>query len=206
MGGTLDSIHIKDIRPGLKNFSVTFIVLDVGQPVLLKENREVRTLKVADATACINLSLWDEPGAIIAPGDIIRLSKAYAGVWRNALTLYSGKNGDIDKIGEFCLVFNEQLNMSEPNLNLSNPIGNQPGGGVPNLNSNINNGSANSIGTLQNRPAPLLPAASDRKNAPRYSGERTRETSIPAGKHSGKSGPKSGGRGGQRNVIRNDKR
>ncbi|XP_054276017.1 uncharacterized protein LOC128995132 isoform X2 [Macrosteles quadrilineatus] len=40
VGGTLDSIHIKDIRPGLKNFSVTFIVLDVGQPVLLKENRE----------------------------------------------------------------------------------------------------------------------------------------------------------------------
>ena len=48
-------------------------------------------------------------------GDIVRLTKGYASVWRQCLTLYSGKNGDLHKIGEFCMVFNEQLNMSEPN-------------------------------------------------------------------------------------------
>lgn len=210
LGNPLDTVHIKDIRPGLKNFSITFIVLEVGQAVPLKENREVRTLKVADSTACINLSLWDEPGAAISPGDIIRLTKAYAGVWRSALTLYSGKNGDIDKVGEFCFVFNEQLNMSEPNLNFSNNIGNQPGGGIiGNVNNSLNNGNTNNLGTLQNRPPAQLPvpqSVSDRKSAPRYSGDRDREPNMSGMKHSGKTSSRNVGRGGQRNIIRNDKR
>ncbi|KAK7794077.1 hypothetical protein R5R35_010285 [Gryllus longicercus] len=99
MERTLELIAIKDIRPGLKNLNVIFIVLEVGHPTVTKENREVRTCKVADATASINVSIWDEPGKLIAPGDIICLTKGYASVWRNCLTLYSGKNGDIQKIG-----------------------------------------------------------------------------------------------------------
>lgn len=109
-----DNIAIKDIRAGLKNINVVFIVLEVGAATLTKENREVRTFKVADPTACINVSVWDEPGKLLVPGDIVRLTKGYASVWRNCLTLYSGKNGDIHKIGDFCLVFNEAVNMSEP--------------------------------------------------------------------------------------------
>lgn len=92
-----------------------FIVLEVGVATLTKESREVRTFKVADPTACINVSVWDEPGKLLVPGDIVRLTKGYASVWRNCLTLYSGKNGDIHKIGDFCLTFNEAVNMSEPN-------------------------------------------------------------------------------------------
>lgn len=204
LGNPLDTMHIKDLRPGLKNFSITFIVLDVGPAVPLKENREVRTIKVADPTACINLSLWDEPGAALSPGDIIRLSKAYAGVWRNALTLYSGKNGDIDKVGEFCLVFNEQLNMSEPNMNLTSPVGNQPGSGSGSVNS-LNNGNANSVGPLQNRSQASLQSQNqaERKPVPRYSGDRERDSTM---KHSNKSGLRGGGRGSQRNIIRNEKR
>lgn len=94
---------------------MVFIVLEVGAATLTKESREVRTFKVADPTACINVSVWDEPGKLLVPGDIVRLTKGYASVWRNCLTLYSGKNGDIHKIGDFCLTFNEALNMSEPN-------------------------------------------------------------------------------------------
>lgn len=108
-------ISIKDIRPGLKNINVVFIVLEVGQATITKENREVRTFKVADQTACINVSVWDEPGKLLVPGDIVRLTKGYASIWRQCLTLYSGKSGDINKIGDFCLNFNEQMNMSEPN-------------------------------------------------------------------------------------------
>lgn len=115
-----NSIPIKDIRPGLKNININMcIVLEVGVPTMTKENREVRTLKVADSTACVNLSVWDEPGKLLVPGDIIRLTKGYASIWRQCLTLYSGKNGDIFKIGDFCLTFNETINMSEPNPNFS---------------------------------------------------------------------------------------
>ncbi|XP_017069993.2 SOSS complex subunit B homolog [Drosophila eugracilis] len=110
----VECIPIKDIKPGLKNINVIFIVLEVGVATVTKENREVRNFKVGDPTACINVSIWDEPGKLIAPGDIVRLTKGYASIWRHCLTLYSGKNGEVFKIGEFCMVFNEALNMSEP--------------------------------------------------------------------------------------------
>ena len=112
---TTDCILIKDIRPGLKNINVQFIVLEVGNATVTKENKEVRTFKVADQSACINVSIWGEPGSLLYPGDIVRLTKGYAVIWRQCLTLYSGKNGDIHKLGDFCMLFNEQLNMSEPN-------------------------------------------------------------------------------------------
>uniref|UniRef100_A0A6P4E577 SOSS complex subunit B homolog n=1 Tax=Drosophila rhopaloa TaxID=1041015 RepID=A0A6P4E577_DRORH len=110
----VDCIPIKDIKPGLKNINVIFIVLEVGVATVTKENREVRNFKVGDPTACINVSIWDEPGKLIAPGDIVRLTKGYASIWRHCLTLYSGKNGEVCKIGEFCMIFNEAVNMSEP--------------------------------------------------------------------------------------------
>lgn len=151
-----NNFQIKDIRPGLKNINVVFIVLDVGLATVTKENREVRTFKVGDPTACINVSVWDEPGKLLVPGDIVRLTKGYASVWRQCLTLYSGKNGDIHKIGDFCMNFNEQLNMSEPNPQLSMAPGNAmmlmnngtvggPGGGGP-LQGGNNNGGPNRPG------------------------------------------------------------
>ncbi|XP_030034096.2 SOSS complex subunit B homolog [Manduca sexta] len=110
----IEYVQIKDLKPGMKNINAVFIVLEVGPPTLTKEAREVRTLRVADATASVNLSVWDEPGALLQPGDIVRLTRGYASLWRAALTLYSGKSGDIQKVGEFCMLFNEQVNMSEP--------------------------------------------------------------------------------------------
>ncbi|KAI4469362.1 ob fold nucleic acid binding protein-related [Holotrichia oblita] len=132
------------MRPGLKNINVVFIVLEVGHPTLTKENREVRTFKVADQSACINASVWDEAGQLLLPGDIVRLTKGYVSLWRNCLTLYTSKGGDLQKIGEFCMVFNEQLNMSEPNQVIA-PMTSM--GGPPN-NAPLNNGTNNGAGRI----------------------------------------------------------
>ncbi|GIY54372.1 hypothetical protein CDAR_217691 [Caerostris darwini] len=105
--------NIRDIKPGMKSLNVTFIVLDIGRPNMTKDGHEVRTCKVADKTACINLSVWDEPGLFLQLGDICKLSKGYASVWKGCLTLYTGKGGEIQKVGEFCYVFTEVPNMSE---------------------------------------------------------------------------------------------
>ncbi|KAF5283537.1 hypothetical protein FQA39_LY17317 [Lamprigera yunnana] len=133
-------VQIKDMRHGLKNINVVFIVLEVGHPTLTKENREVRTFKVADQTACINASVWDEAGQLLGPGDIVRLTKGYVSNWRNCLTLYTSKGGDLQKVGEFCMVFNEQLNMSEPNQILGMSSTSGPPNNVP-LNNGTNNGA-----------------------------------------------------------------
>jgi len=44
----VDCIPIKDIKPGLKNINVIFIVLEVGVATVTKENREVRNFKVVE--------------------------------------------------------------------------------------------------------------------------------------------------------------
>lgn len=135
----MEFTHIKDIRPGMKNINVVFIMLEIGHPTKTKENREVRSCKVADQTGSINVSIWDAPGQLLVPGDIVRITKSYAAIWRNCLTLYTGKNGDVQKIGEFCMVFTEQPNMSEPNPALGGQI-NQQGGGNGGSNGNGGNG------------------------------------------------------------------
>lgn len=106
-------VNIRDIKPGMKSLNVLFIVLEIGRPNTTKDGHEVRTCKVADRSASINLSVWDEPGHYLQQGDICRLSKGYASVWKGCLTLYTGKGGEIQKVGEFCLAFSEVPNMSE---------------------------------------------------------------------------------------------
>ncbi|KAL6261428.1 hypothetical protein P5V15_006521 [Pogonomyrmex californicus] len=182
----MDYVLIKDIRAGQKNINVVFIVLEVSHPTITKENREVRTFKVADSTACVNVSIWDEPGQLLMPGDIVRLTKGYASVWRQCLTLYSGKNGDIQKIGEFCMVINEQVNMSDPNPMLAQQLVNQTGSGPPgsNVNNSItNNGNANSISGQPGRQ----PLASQSNTTP-SSGSATSSTTTKGGNTSGSSG------------------
>ena len=50
---------IRSLRPGLKDINVMVIVLDISRPNKTKEGHEVRSVKIADRTASINLSLYD---------------------------------------------------------------------------------------------------------------------------------------------------
>ncbi|XP_050698391.1 SOSS complex subunit B1-A-like isoform X2 [Eriocheir sinensis] len=109
---------IRELKPGMKNLRLVFIVLEIGRPNVTKENHEVRSVKVADRSGCINISLWDEPGQLLQPGDIVNLNKGYVSVWKNCLTLYVAKGGELQKVSEFCMQFSEQPNMSEPNPEL----------------------------------------------------------------------------------------
>ncbi|RWS10271.1 SOSS complex subunit B1-like protein [Dinothrombium tinctorium] len=118
----MDTINIRDLKPGMKNLNLTFIVLEVGAPNTTKEGHEVRTCKIGDKTATMNISVWDEAGTYLQQGDICRLIKGYASIWKGCLTLYTGKGGEIKKIGEFCMLFSEVPNMSEPNPELMSQI------------------------------------------------------------------------------------
>ncbi|XP_015912049.1 SOSS complex subunit B1-A isoform X2 [Parasteatoda tepidariorum] len=129
-----NTVCIRDIKPGMKSLNVVFIVLEIGRPNMTKEGHEVRTCKIADRSASINLSVWDEPGLYLQQGDICRLSKGYASLWKNCLTLYTGKGGDIQKIGEFCFTFSEVPNMSESSEQQNNqqkPPGGEQRGSPP---------------------------------------------------------------------------
>lgn len=98
---------IRSLKPGMKDMTLMFIVLDVGRPNTTKDSHEVRTVSVADKTGSVNVSLWDEPGKHVQSGDIIRMTKGYTSIWKACLTLYVGKGGEFTKVGEFCLIFSE---------------------------------------------------------------------------------------------------
>lgn len=161
----------------------------------------MRTFKVGDPTACINVSVWDEPGKLLVPGDIVRLTKGYASVWRSCLTLYSGKNGDIHRIGDFCMNFNEQLNMSEPNVNLQiPPIG--AGGMI------LNNGTQGSNnGAPMRGVVPVTGNIQPKSGAGTVSGREPQKTSAsPSGSSTGKSNQRGGRANQTRSNVKNDRR
>uniref|UniRef100_A0A8C2G994 SOSS complex subunit B2 n=1 Tax=Cyprinus carpio TaxID=7962 RepID=A0A8C2G994_CYPCA len=138
-------ILIKDVKPGLKNLNIVFIVLEIGRVTKTKDGHEVRSCRVADKSGSIAISVWDELGSLIQPGDIIRLTRGYASIWKGCLTLYTGRGGDLQKIGEFCMVYSEVPNFSEPNpellaqANQQNKTGKEQRGNSP-PNQNTGNG------------------------------------------------------------------
>ncbi|XP_038605479.1 SOSS complex subunit B2 isoform X1 [Tachyglossus aculeatus] len=115
-------LFIKDIKPGLKNLNVVFIVLEIGRVIKTKDGHEVRPCKVADRTGSITISVWDEVGGLIQTGDIIRLTRGYASMWKGCLTLYTGRAGLLHRIGEFCMVYSEVPNFSEPQADPRGPF------------------------------------------------------------------------------------
>ncbi|XP_065834801.1 SOSS complex subunit B1-like [Oscarella lobularis] len=122
-------VNICDLRAGLKSVSALFIVLEVGEGMQTKEGHIVRTCLVADRTASVNLSVWDEWGEAIRPGHILKLTNGYASMWKGGLTLYIGRMGRLERIGEFTLLFAETPNMSETKLDSGPPPGRTSGSG-----------------------------------------------------------------------------
>jgi ssDNA-binding replication factor A large subunit len=66
-------VKIADLRPYMKNISVHFIVLEKGPVTKTKDDHYVHQYLVADQTGSIWLSLWDEQGLQLMPGDIVQL-------------------------------------------------------------------------------------------------------------------------------------
>ncbi|KAJ8260163.1 hypothetical protein GJAV_G00177820 [Gymnothorax javanicus] len=163
--------HVKDIKPGLKNLNVIFIVLETGRVTKTKDGHEVRTCKVADKTGSISISVWDEVGGLIQTGDIIRLTKGYASVFKGCLTLYTGRGGELQKIGEFCMVYSEVPNFSEPNpeylAQMNKTVHNDQGNSVNNNSSSNNSAPANAtVNETTNGNGVSAPAPSSSTNPP----------------------------------------
>ena len=106
---------VKELHPQAKNLQMQVVVLHVSNSYKTKDGHEVRSCKVADKTGSINLSIWGEYGNHVQPGDILSLSRSYASLFKNSLTLYVGKHGSLTKTGEFCMTFSELPDLSEPN-------------------------------------------------------------------------------------------
>nr|CAH8867536.1 unnamed protein product [Trichobilharzia regenti] len=106
---------LKDLKPNMKRVSSVFIVLELGPVTRTKDGNEVRTVKVADRTGTINLSVWNENSSLIAPCDVLQLVQGNTTVRGGCLTLNVGRFGQLIKIGEFCFPFVESPDFSAYN-------------------------------------------------------------------------------------------
>ena len=74
---------------------------------------------MADRTGMVNLTVWNEQGKVLQQGDIIRMTRGYTNMFKNCLTIHPIRNGEFVKIGDFCMIFTETPNMSEPSPELA---------------------------------------------------------------------------------------
>lgn len=130
-------LQIKDLRPSVTtNINLTFIVLEKGPLSRIGEAGPlVSVALVADATAAVHLQLWGNECDAFLPGDIIRLTNGVFSFHKTNLVLRAGKKGQLEKTGEFTMVFSENVNMSklqwvaDPlNPKVWNPVGFNPNG------------------------------------------------------------------------------
>ncbi|KAI6651593.1 SOSS complex subunit B1-like [Oopsacas minuta] len=104
---------IVDLMPGMSRICCKFIVLEVNNGITTRDGHIITTCRVADRTASINLSVWDDKGKAIKSGDILKLNKGYINLWKNVLTLYTGKAGQLTRVGDFAFLFSEHPFLSE---------------------------------------------------------------------------------------------
>ena len=129
---------IIDMKPFMNDVNCTFIVLE-RLPQTATQGSTTQYL-VADESACIHLHIWekeyggnpstqpsqdnqkkkeDTVPIILNPGDICRILNGHCTIWKSSLGLYIGRKGTIERLGEFCMIFNEQKNISTVEFNVS---------------------------------------------------------------------------------------
>lgn len=104
---------IKDLKPNLKNLNLQVIVLDINKPTQTKDGHEVRSVRVADRTGTVNLSVWNDYGALLKEGDILRLNGCYTQIWKSSLQLKISTKGSLVKCGEFMMIYADTPDMSQ---------------------------------------------------------------------------------------------
>jgi hypothetical protein len=92
-----------------KDANMLFFFSDL--PTVTKEGNVLSQVLVADQSGSIYLSLFDDMGSLVKPGDILSLD-GYTSLYRGSLSLYVGRNGLLKKMGEITMIFSEEPNMS----------------------------------------------------------------------------------------------
>eukprot|EP01126_Amoeba_proteus_P050135 TRINITY_DN58_c0_g1_i16.p1 TRINITY_DN58_c0_g1~~TRINITY_DN58_c0_g1_i16.p1 ORF type:complete len:116 (-),score=19.38 TRINITY_DN58_c0_g1_i16:3-350(-) len=90
-------------RPSMKNITVVFIVLERESTTTTTKGLLTRFL-VADSSACISLSVWDERGPCLELGDIIQMKGSYVQMYHDSLVLYCGHMSTLERVGELVVL------------------------------------------------------------------------------------------------------
>lgn len=105
---------LASLRPYDKNVDCKFIVL--AQPLDIhaaKEGGTVYTFLVADESASMLATFWDEQGSALKPGNVILLRGGLVTLYKGHLRLACKRMGSLVKVDHFKMLFAETPNVSD---------------------------------------------------------------------------------------------
>ena len=95
-------MNIGELRPGMRNVSVTGKIESIGQPrtVNLKSGgtNTVADAVISDESGQIKLSLWGDEINKVQPGDRVSVENGYINTFRGENSLSVGKFGKLKKL------------------------------------------------------------------------------------------------------------
>ena len=108
---------VAELKPRMKNITITFKVVAIGEEREVTSRNDGATHRVADATVgdstgCVQVPLWDSSIDDMKAGSTYTLKNGYTGLFRGNLRLNIGKYGEIAEAEEAIEEINEEVDMS----------------------------------------------------------------------------------------------
>lgn len=113
-------VKIDDVKPLEKRINIVFQVTNVGDEREINkrsgETHRVCDFTVADETASITLTLWNEDIDALEVGKVYKLSNGFANVFQNSLRLSKGRFGTLSEDSTVFDEINEGNNKSSEHV------------------------------------------------------------------------------------------
>lgn len=125
---------VAELKPRMKNVTITFKVVEMGEEREVTSRRDNSTHRVldaivADSTGSVAVPLWDEAIDNLEPGASYTLKNGYTGLFRGNLRLNIGKYGEVSEAEEDIEEVNTENDMSAEEHEDTRRRGSYGGGG-----------------------------------------------------------------------------
>lgn len=125
---------VAELKPRMKNITITFKVVEVGEQREVTSRGDGSTHRVADvtvgdATGIVQVPLWDDTIDSVSAGSTYLLKNGYTGLFRGNLRLNVGKYGELSEAEEAIEEVNMEVDMSAEEHEDDRPRRRYGGGG-----------------------------------------------------------------------------
>jgi replication factor A1 len=108
---------VAELRPRMKNISITFKVMEMGEARDVTSRRDdtdhrVLDAIVGDSTGTVTVPCWDDTIDIMKEGETYTLTNGYTGLFRGNLRLNIGRYGKLEEANEPIEEVNQEVDMS----------------------------------------------------------------------------------------------
>ncbi|MHA1907822.1 MAG: single-stranded DNA-binding protein [Candidatus Thorarchaeota archaeon] len=112
---------VADLKPQMKNVTISFKVMELGEEREVTSRRDGATHRVADAvvgdsSGTITVPLWDETIDNMTSGNSYVLKNGYTGIFKGNLRLNIGKYGELSDAEAAIEEVNTENDMSAVDL------------------------------------------------------------------------------------------